>query len=285
MADEYKKSEVKDLDVKKELPKKEALLKVELPPEPELVVDEAPLLKTEGVFKLTPSTNPATLVSDVVSVITNISDSRLSFGFIPPHGKEIASGASLTIVGDLRAQLLTGGGRQHKRKVAAFDAAISDGLIRYYVNHRHILYCKVNDSLAIAAGDLVFYNSGDASVKPASSFTWDTNLATTQAGFANVFLGVALDAHSGSAGAVTNFRVDISPLSIYKYTTSSEAHVVGAIVGPAKDTGNALVNQTLANAVAASAIGRVAIVDSASVTSTLVRFQSAYWGHNTAGAM
>jgi hypothetical protein len=247
----------------------------------EVSVEEKPLkakkVKAAKVpLKLTPSTNPSTVISDVVSVVTNISSNRLPFGFLPPHGKELAAGASVTIDGDLVAQLKTGGGRTHTRKLAGFKAAVADKLLRYYVNHRHIVTCAVDSGTVIAVGDLVWLDTDD--VKPASAFTWTSDLATTQAAFALKFLGVALDAHTAGS-AVTNFRVDISPVSIYAFACDSEAHEVGALLGPKKAGGNALLSTSL-DIVATTplSIARAMKRDSSATATTLVHINSAYWG-------
>lgn len=46
-------------------------------------------------------------------------------------------------------------------------------------------------SLAVAVGDLVYKDASDHYDKSAAEYTWDTNLATTQASFHDVFRGVS----------------------------------------------------------------------------------------------
>jgi hypothetical protein len=145
-----------------------------------------------------------------------------------------------------------------------------------------VLYCAADAGTVIAVGDLLFLDTDD--VKPAASFTWNTNLATTQAGFADVFIGVAMAAKSSGA-AVTNFPVQISDDVTYTYDCDSETHEVSATMGVAKNpSSNALLSQKLVKAVAASSIARAQKRDSSASTSAVVRLQSAYWGHNAAGA-
>jgi hypothetical protein len=43
--------------------------------------------------------------------ITNMSGVSKHFGFIPPHGKTLADGASVELDGDLRTVLASGRGR------------------------------------------------------------------------------------------------------------------------------------------------------------------------------
>lgn len=239
-------------------------------------------VKPTGGLKLTPSSSTATLLSDIVTTVKNITSNTLPFGFIPPHGKELTAGETVTIAGDLYAQLSTGG-RTNQRKVTALNGAISDRLVRVSVNTRKLLHCPVASATVVAVGDLMYWDSGTSSVKPASLFTWTSNLATTQANFANVFVGVAVEAHA--SGAASNIKVDVSPTSVYSYTCTSETHLPGDFLGPAKASGNALVNQTLVKAVAASSVATALQIDTSAATLVSVRFQSAYWDYNTAGAM
>lgn len=240
--------------------------------------------KLGRVFKLTASTNPATAMSDVVTVVKNVSSNTLSFGFLPPHGVTLTAGESVTLAGDIN-QYLSTGGRPNARKLAAFNAAVSNKLIRVFVNKREIVHCSVASGSTIAVGDLVFLDVGAGNVvKSAADFTWDTNIATTQAGFANVFVGVALDAHVPAAGAIITFRVDVSPDSFYAYTCTSETHVIGDTFGPAKASGNALLPQQLVKATATSSIARGREQNASAATSVIVQFQSAYRGFNAQGS-
>lgn len=60
--------------------------------------------------------------------ITNMSGVSKHFGFIPPHGKTLADGASVELDGDLRTVLASGRGRySRKTELSSFDAAIAAG--------------------------------------------------------------------------------------------------------------------------------------------------------------
>lgn len=112
---------------------------------------------------------------------------------------------------------------------------------------------RVDANTVIEAGDLLWLDGDDA--KPARQFAWDTNLATTQAAFAEKFLGVA---HQQSrTGDVEPVSVDVSPHSVYEFDVSEGAYEVGQALGPA-GSAELLQNQQLAAAVAASAIARAA---------------------------
>ncbi len=129
----------------------------------------------------------------------------------------------------------------------------------------------VLSATVIAKGDMVFLDSG--TVKPAASFTWDTNIATTQASFAAVFVGVALE--GSASGETAPISIDTGSISVWEMDCASATFVAGGPVGPAKASGNALENQKLVTAVAASSIGRVHVAG-ASVTRVMATFAGAY---------
>lgn len=69
-------------------------------------------------------------VSCLYSTIKNISGVSKIFGFLPPHGRELANNEEFTVFGDVRQQL--GGNMGTERSVqrrsnAAFEAAIESG--------------------------------------------------------------------------------------------------------------------------------------------------------------
>lgn len=137
---------------------------------------------------------------------------------------------------------------------------------------RQLCLLPVDSSTVVEIGDMCYYATDD--VKPASAFTWDNNLATTQAGFADVFLGIA--AMKSASGETTPIDVDISPTAVYEFAVASATYEFGAKLGPDKASGNALLSQVLEAAVAASSVA-VAMDRAPSATTKLkVSFASAY---------
>ena len=68
--------------------------------------------------------------SCLYSTVKNISGGAKIFGFLPPHGRELASAEEFTVFGDIRQNL--GGNRGsersvHRRDNAAFEAAVEAG--------------------------------------------------------------------------------------------------------------------------------------------------------------
>ena len=137
---------------------------------------------------------------------------------------------------------------------------------------RRIASVAVDSGTVIAIGDMLYLATDD--VRPASDFTWDTNLATTQAGFADVFVGIAM--HKSASGDVLPVDIDISADSEYQFGCASATYAYGATVGPDKASGNALLAQTLEAAVAASSVARVLKAEASATTAVWVSFASVY---------
>lgn len=129
----------------------------------------------------------------------------------------------------------------------------------------------------VAVCDLVGVNSGN--LVRAEDETWVTDLATTQTNFRNRFLGASGQrktagvAQATGAGAANTLRVDTE--GVFEYDCAAATFNVGDLVGPAKDTGNALLSQkVVAVGSAALAIGRVNSLYSSNTTRVRVRIFS-----------
>jgi hypothetical protein len=166
-------------------------------------------------------------------------------------------------------------------KLNAIKNDVQNGYLQVFRNVRHLVAANVLAAQAVAVGDMLWLDTSAA--EPAADFTWDTNLATTQASFVNAFLGIAVEAKAVT-GSNQRVLVDISPFSTYYMTCTSETHEIGDTLGPKKASGNALVTTALVKSTAASSNARCVSRDASASTKVLVRFQSAYWGHNAAGS-
>lgn len=123
----------------------------------------------------------------------------------------------------------------------------------------------------IAVGDLLFQDAANSdAARPFSAFTWDTNILTTATAAKLVFLGVALSAKK--AGVTSTVRIGTN--GVYEFDCASATFKLGDLVGPAKQTGNALENQKVAASVVAGAIGRINEVFSSATTKVRVRIRS-----------
>lgn len=219
----------------------------------------------------------APVVDNFYTTVRNVSGKTLPFSFLP-RGKALANNAEVTFLGSIDQHLT------NRRKRTSFENAIKNSLIIVTAGpaEAQVILCAVDNTTVLAKGDMVWLDTDD--VKGAAVFTWNTDLATTQNDFANKFLGIALAAHANGGGAITNFPVDISEEAVWSIPCTSQAHEVGQTLGPAKDTGNALLSQKLENAVAASSIARAAKRDASATTTVKVRLRSAHRGTNAAGA-
>lgn len=136
--------------------------------------------------------------------------------------------------------------------------------------------CPIATSQAVDIGDLVGISSG--TLVRASDTTWDTNTATTQVAFRALFLGVSGQAKDNATAQIrgnsiaNRCRVDSD--GFYTFATASASYNIGDLVGPAKASGNALLNDTVASVAALDkAIGYV-VEKTTSSTTVKVRLLS-----------
>lgn len=123
------------------------------------------------------------------------------------------------------------------------------GGLRFRSGQVQLVKGRVDSASVIEAGDLVFLDGDD--VKSAGSFAWDTDLATTQGGFAAKFLGVA---HEGSEDGKTDpISVDVSPFAIYEFDVANDTYELGELLGP--DEGTSELNATQLASVGSSGLG------------------------------
>ncbi len=128
-----------------------------------------------------------------------------------------------------------------------------------------LIELPVASATVIEQGDMVAWDSSNNVAYPASSETWDTNLATTQANFADNFVGVA---HRASPSGETT--VLVATRGLHEFTCASANFDPGDTVGPAKATGNALEDQKVVAATGTSCIGVVADADAVSTAATKI---------------
>ena len=131
----------------------------------------------------------------------------------------------------------------------------------------------------IEIGDLVYLDTNDA--KPSGQDTdsngtgdlWNTNLATTQEAFHDVFLGVAMQ--RSRSGDTDSIRV--ASTGVFEFASPSATYELGNLVGPDQTGGNNLENQQVelvASTLANQAIGRVARRNGSADTKVLIEIQS-----------
>ena len=156
--------------------------------------------------------------------------------------------------------------------------------LRHRSGPQLLVKCAVDSAQVIDIGDMVWLNTDD--VRPATAFTWDTDLATTQASFAEKFIGIAQE--ESASGETDEISVDISPLAVYEMALASATAEVGDPLGPDQTgTGSSatLMDQQLESAVAGSSVARCVKRNAAAATSIEVTFASAYFADNTNGEL
>lgn len=145
--------------------------------------------------------------------------------------------------------------------------------LRFRSGQVHLAKVRVDSGTVLEAGDLVFLDSDD--VKPAKSFPWTSNLATTQSAFAAAFLGVC---HEQSAdGDTAPVSVDLSPFSVYEFDVAAGAYEVGDDLA-ADENSSHLMNQQL-EAVSTGTLGiaRSCEYRPSGATALRVTFASAFF--------
>lgn len=124
----------------------------------------------------------------------------------------------------------------------------------------------VPTATVVEIGDLI----SDAP-ESAADTAWDTDLATTQEAFHDVFLGAS--GQQSRAGDIVAVRANTR--GVHKFDCASAAFDLGDLVGPAKASGNALENQKVVAVGAENlAVGRVVKQYDSATTTVLVELIS-----------
>lgn len=130
--------------------------------------------------------------------------------------------------------------------------------------------------VAIEIGDALYVDTADGNtVKPAGSFTWDTNLATTQESFVDVFAGVSNQAFLSTQ---TARQINVSQTGVFRFPCAAlgAAKRAGTMIGLAKQSGSLLEPQKVAEVATNDlAIGRLAEDAASGATEVLVRITAA----------
>lgn len=121
-------------------------------------------------------------------------------------------------------------------------------------------------------GDLVWWDSANSTIKPASDYTYGASLAVTQEGFAKVFAGLCTQ-HSGAANADNKLsEVSVDSAGVKEFACAAATFDIGDLVGMDDNAGGTALEdqQVIAVTDPRLAIGRVARRYSSNTTSVLV---------------
>lgn len=228
-------------------------------------------------------------LSDVQTIVRNVSGKTLKFGFLPPHGQSLANNATFTVSGDVWEYWPRSTQRRWRK---AFQSAIDTGLIEVRRNVRHIIHTRCSNHASvttITAGDLVWWDStidtNVGSVRGAKDTAAGVSDSATAQAFADTFLGIALDSHTNAAATVNNFRVDVSPLSYHLLTCASATHQAPCLLTMnAYSGGHAITSNTVVKvtSTASEAIARCVRSDTSAATSVIAQLLSAFDAGNSA---
>jgi hypothetical protein len=92
---------------------------------------------------------------------------------------------------------------------------------------------------------MVYQDATTKKILPAASFTWDTNLATTQDSFIDVFAGIANQTRLAGQTDTPEVTVITKGLVEMPCAALGAALAPGILFGPAKQSGNALENDVV----------------------------------------
>lgn len=136
-----------------------------------------------------------------------------------------------------------------------------------YGDAKPVVTKPVPSATVIEVNDIIGQIAADGLPFPASAQAWDTDLATTQTAFILLFLGIATE--NSRAGDTAPIKVNTA--GVHEFECAAAQFKLGALVGPAKQSGNALEDRkVVAVATEALAIGRVAKDYAANTTKVLV---------------
>ncbi len=124
----------------------------------------------------------------------------------------------------------------------------------------------VLSATVIAHGNMVYYDTGDDTIKPATSLAWNTSEALTQADYSPIHCGIALEASAN--GETDDVLVDFDENHIFELPLASgTARNIGDLLGINTNGSNAVLME-LDTAVAAGA--NFIVVKAATATDTSV---------------
>ncbi len=142
--------------------------------------------------------------------------------------------------------------------------------MRWRYGDTNPVVAAVDSATVIEIGDLVWLDTDDA--KPVGSYTWTTNLATTQDACIDKFLGVAMQRSRDGETA----PIRVATTGVFEFDCASGTFELGNFIGPDANSGaSALVNQQVVKVSASKyAVGRIAKRQAAATTSVLIDIRS-----------
>jgi hypothetical protein len=130
-------------------------------------------------------------------------------------------------------------------------------------------------STAVSPGDLIYRDTVTGYDLPLSSFTWETNETTTLQAIHDVFRGVSMArrlAAQTTDGGISDGNILTTGEFEFPCAALGSAAPVGALVAPAKQSGDAIENQKVkVTSTLGEAIG--VVTEDAAVGATFLKFK------------
>lgn len=120
-------------------------------------------------------------LSCLMSTVKNVSGSKKKFGFLPPHGRELAANEEFTCFGDITEAILRFDRTNSRRNIAAFEAAVGNENPTLEILHTPAPILESPDGTSTKM--LQLNNNGSLGVVDPC---WITSLSESDAAYANV---------------------------------------------------------------------------------------------------
>lgn len=148
----------------------------------------------------------------------------------------------------------------------------------YRYGETHPFLAPFKSGVAVNVGDMCYIDTADGNtVKPAMSFTWTTNLATTQPLFVKQFIGIAAQPYDGvnaNAYGIQDGSLRIDTKGVFDLPCASANWNVGDLVGPDQDGANSnLFAQRVVNVNTTGVTAAIGRVVQAATAATSVRVE------------
>jgi hypothetical protein len=89
--------------------------------------------------------------ADLYTTVVNLEATQQTFSFLPPHGRTLAAGEEVELLGDLVSVL--GSARNGARKLKALEAALESGKLGIRKSPAHYLFDQTTGATKVLALD------------------------------------------------------------------------------------------------------------------------------------
>jgi len=138
---------------------------------------------------------------------------------------------------------------------------------------------ECDGTVAIEEGDLLYWDTSNDTVKPASSFSWNSNIATTNGEFSVLFVGVAMGSRVVADSNEQKMLVAVDCEAVFPFTAATSGALERGGGVSTCEGSSALLNQYILNTLDGSHnIGGMAEAVVSGAIEASVHFKGAYTG-------